>query len=94
MRLLDSRPLRNLGLSSYSLYLIHAPIVVVVYEKIVAQRFRHGPLAFLLTVALVLPLTIAGARLFAAVFEKPFLRQRTLPWPARWRQPRAERAPA
>ena len=50
LRLLDARPLRSLGLSSYSLYLIHGPIVIVVYEKVVAGRFgqrrsglpRHG----------------------------------------------------
>ena len=32
LRLLDTRPVRNLGSSSYSLYLTHGPIVVVVYE--------------------------------------------------------------
>ena len=94
LRLLDSRPIRNLGLSSYSLYLIHGPIVIVVYEEFVAGRFRHGVLAFVLTVALVVPLTIAFARLFAAVFETPFLRQRTWSWSARRRHPEVERAPA
>jgi peptidoglycan/LPS O-acetylase OafA/YrhL len=76
-RLLDSRPLRSLGLSSYSVYLLHGPIVVVVYEKLVAPRFAHGPTAFLLTAALAVPLTIGLARIFAAVFELPFLGQRT-----------------
>src|SRR4051794_30482475 len=59
LRFLDSRPIRSLGLSSYSLYLIHGPIVIVVDEEFVAGRFRHGVLAFVLTVALVVPLTIA-----------------------------------
>jgi peptidoglycan/LPS O-acetylase OafA/YrhL len=94
LRLLDSRPLRSLGLSSYSLYLIHGPIVIVVYEKFVAGRFAHGVLAFLVTVALAVPLTVAFARLFAAAFETPFLRQRTWSWPARRRHPRPERVPA
>jgi peptidoglycan/LPS O-acetylase OafA/YrhL len=94
LRLLDSRPLRRLGLSSYSLYLIHGPVVIVVYEELVARRFRHGPLAFLITAALVLPLTIAFARAFAAVFEAPFLRQRSWSWGARRRHPRAQRVPA
>jgi peptidoglycan/LPS O-acetylase OafA/YrhL len=75
LRLLDARPLRNLGLSSYSLYLTHGPIVVVVYEEVVAGRARQGVPAFLVTLALVLPLTIVFARLFASVFERPF-RQR------------------
>jgi peptidoglycan/LPS O-acetylase OafA/YrhL len=73
LRLLDARPIRNLGLCSYSLYLTHGPIVVVVYERIVAGNVRAGVPAFLVTLALVLPLTIAFARLFAAVFERPFL---------------------
>ena len=42
LRLLDARPVRTLGLSSYSLYLIHGPIVVLVYEKIVAVRVGHA----------------------------------------------------
>jgi peptidoglycan/LPS O-acetylase OafA/YrhL len=76
-RLLDTRPIRNLGTSSYSLYLTHAPIVVIVYEKIVAGRFRQGVPAFLVTLALAVPLTIAFARVFATVFETPFQRHRS-----------------
>jgi peptidoglycan/LPS O-acetylase OafA/YrhL len=82
LRLLDTRPLRRLGSSSYSLYLTHGPIVVVVYEQVVAGRVRQGVPAFLVSLALVVPLTIVFARLFASVFETPF------------RQPRAARAPA
>jgi peptidoglycan/LPS O-acetylase OafA/YrhL len=72
LRLLDTRPLRNLGLSSYSLYLTHGPIVVVVYEQVVAGRVRQGVPAFVVSLALVVPLTIAFARVFASVFETPF----------------------
>jgi peptidoglycan/LPS O-acetylase OafA/YrhL len=72
LRLLDARPLRSLGASSYSLYLTHAPIVIVVYERIVDGRIRHGVPAFVVALALLLPLTIAVARVFAAVFETPF----------------------
>ncbi len=71
VRVLDARPLRRLGGCSYSLYLTHAPIVVVVYELIVAGRFARGVPAFLATVALAVPLTILFARVFAAVFETP-----------------------
>ena len=74
LKLLDARPMRNLGGSSYSLYLTHAPILVVVYELIVAGHVHQGVPAFLVTVALVLPLTIVFARLFASVFETPFMR--------------------
>jgi peptidoglycan/LPS O-acetylase OafA/YrhL len=77
LRLLDTRPLRNLGSSSYSLYLTHGPIVVVVYEEVVAGRVRQGVPAFLLSLALVVPLTIVFARVFASVFEIPFTRHRS-----------------
>ena len=44
VRLLDTRPMRSLGSFSYSLYLTHGPIVIVVYERIVAGRVRvSGP---------------------------------------------------
>jgi peptidoglycan/LPS O-acetylase OafA/YrhL len=69
LRLLDARPMRSLGASSYSLYLTHGPIVLVVYERIVAGRIRQGVPAFIVSVALVLPLTIVFARVFASVFE-------------------------
>jgi peptidoglycan/LPS O-acetylase OafA/YrhL len=71
VRVLEARPLRRLGASSYSLYLTHGPIVVVVYEKIVAGRVGQGVPAFLVTLVLVLPVTILFARVFAAVFETP-----------------------
>ncbi len=77
-RVLDARPIRGLGASSYSLYLTHAPIVVVVYEKIVAGRVPQGAPAFLVTAALALPLTIVFARVFASFFETPFLQPRDL----------------
>ena len=72
LRLLDARPIRSLGSSSYSLYLTHGPIVVVVYEKLVAGRVREGVPAFIVSLALVLPLTILFARVFASVFEQRF----------------------
>jgi peptidoglycan/LPS O-acetylase OafA/YrhL len=75
VRLLDSRPIRTLGLSSYSLYLVHMPVVIVVYALIVGPRFHHGATAFLVMVAIVVPVTIVLARMFAAVFEHPFVRQ-------------------
>ena len=83
LRLLDARPIRDLGASSYSLYLTHGPIVVVVYEKIVAGRVRQGVPAFVVSLALVVPLTIVFARAFASVFETPFRRSRSRPDPGR-----------
>jgi peptidoglycan/LPS O-acetylase OafA/YrhL len=94
LRLLDARPLRRLGSCSYSLYLTHAPIVAVICERVVARRVATGVAAFLVSLALVLPLTIGFAWVFAALFETPFRRAHTTSWVARWRHPRAEGAPA
>ncbi len=88
VRLLDTRPLRSLGSFSYSLYLTHAPIVVVVYYTVVAGRVPQGVPSFLVTLAIVLPATIGFARLFGAVFEIPFQRYRG------WSALRAARPPA
>jgi peptidoglycan/LPS O-acetylase OafA/YrhL len=76
-RVLDSRPIRRLGLVSFSVYLLHEPVVIVVYNRVLDQRYHHGPTAFLVMVAIVVPVTIALAWLFASVFERPFLRQRS-----------------
>jgi peptidoglycan/LPS O-acetylase OafA/YrhL len=77
VRLLDSRPIRNLGLWSFSLYLLHEPIVIVVYQRFVLHRYHHGTTAFLVMVGVVVPVTIVLAWMSASVFERPFLRRRT-----------------
>jgi peptidoglycan/LPS O-acetylase OafA/YrhL len=79
IRLLDSRPLERLGSFSYSLYLIHLPIVVAISLKLVAPRLGHGTAAFTVTTMLAGGLSLAGAWLFAKVFELPFQRHRS--WP-------------
>ncbi|GAA2716213.1 acyltransferase family protein [Actinoplanes palleronii] len=74
--LLDSRPLRALGGFSYSLYLIHMPIVALISAQLVAPRTGTGLTTFGLTVLLVIPLCLPAARLFAALFETPFQQRR------------------
>ena len=59
-----------------------------------AGRVATGVPAFLVSLALVLPLTIVFARVFAAVFEIPFQRRRSPSGAARRRHPRAQEAPA
>jgi peptidoglycan/LPS O-acetylase OafA/YrhL len=76
VRLLTTRPLRSLGSFSYSLYLTHWPIVIAVYYGFLAGRVRPGVPTFLVLLAIVAPLTIVFARLFAAVFELPFRKHR------------------
>jgi peptidoglycan/LPS O-acetylase OafA/YrhL len=94
LRPLDSRPMRNLGASSYSLYLTHGPIVVVVYDELVARRVGHGAWAFLLTFAIAVPLTLAFARVFAALFETPFRRRASWAWRPGRAHPRTDWASA
>jgi peptidoglycan/LPS O-acetylase OafA/YrhL len=86
VRVLDTRPLRRLGSFSYSLYLTHAPVVVVVYFEIIDGRVRQGVPSFLLTLAIAVPLTIAFAWCFASVFEIPYLKYRR--WDAPFRRRR------
>jgi peptidoglycan/LPS O-acetylase OafA/YrhL len=75
-RVLETRPLRRLGSFSYSLYLTHAPIVIAVSYGLVLGHVAAGTATFLVLTAIVLPLTICFAWLFASVFELPFQRHR------------------
>jgi peptidoglycan/LPS O-acetylase OafA/YrhL len=76
---LESRPIRGLGVFSYSLYLIHAPIVVLVHQLIVAPVAGSGPRAFTMMFLVAVPICVVAAKAFAAVFEIPFQRKRG--WP-------------
>jgi len=76
VRLLDSRLPRSLGACSYSLYLTHFPIVIAVSYGLVLGRVGAGTPTFFVLAAILLPVTVCFARLFAAVFELPFQRHR------------------
>jgi peptidoglycan/LPS O-acetylase OafA/YrhL len=94
--LLATRPVRSLGTFSYSLYLIHVPIVVAISRKLVAPHVAPGLPAFWVTLALAVPISVVTARLFATVFEIPFQRYRgwaTLRAAARARRPRRRNRP-
>lgn len=77
VRLLDTRPMRSLGNFSYSLYLIHLPIVMVIVRKIAPHHVSPGLSTFCFTILLGLPVSVLAAWLFAAVFETPFKRNRS-----------------
>ena len=74
---LDTRPVRSLGTFSYSLYLTHAPIVVVINELVIRGRYEQGVPSFLVSLLITVPVTVVFARLFAGVFEIPFQRHRS-----------------
>ncbi|GIE28264.1 hypothetical protein Ait01nite_013090 [Actinoplanes italicus] len=75
VRLLSWPPLQAAGGFSYSLYLIHMPVVALVSTLLVAPYTESRLCVFALTVTLVVPLCLASARVFAAVFESPFQRR-------------------
>jgi peptidoglycan/LPS O-acetylase OafA/YrhL len=76
IRFLEGRLPRSLGTCSYSLYLTHMPIVIAVSYGLVLGRLATGTPTFFVLAAILLPLTVCFARLFAAVFELPFQRHR------------------
>ena len=78
VRFLATRPIRSLGGFSYSLYLIHAPIIVAVSILVVHPHVQAGVPAFLTTVAIGVPLALLTARVFAAVFDLPFQHHKSL----------------
>jgi peptidoglycan/LPS O-acetylase OafA/YrhL len=77
LKVLDLPPIRRLGSFSYSLYLVHAPILNVVSSKFVEPHLGMGTAAFLATVGIAGTLSVAFAWLFATVFEIPFQRHRS-----------------
>jgi len=76
VRFLESPLPRSLGSCSYSLYLTHMPIVIAVSYGLVLHRVALGTPTFFVLAAILLPVTVCFARLFAAVFELPFQRHR------------------
>lgn len=101
VRLLTTRPIETLGNFSYSLYLIHLPIVMAVIRRVAPHFVSPGLPTFGFTLVLALPVSTLGAWLFSKIFELPFKRNRS--WkslmPRRWSRLRhvesaAERAQA
>src|SRR5262249_4058562 len=77
VRLLNTRAGRGLGSFSYQLYLTHAPILLVIHNKLIAPHVRPGLPVFVAMLAISVPVAIVVARLFAAFFELPFQRYRS-----------------
>ena len=70
--------LRWLGQSSYSLYLIHVPVLELTYFLFVKPQVLASDTSFFLLTVLVVPLAIFVSRLFWRAFERPFLERRSL----------------
>jgi peptidoglycan/LPS O-acetylase OafA/YrhL len=76
-RLLSSWPLHQLGRISYSLYLIHLPILTVLAKKVAPHYAERGPHTYVFVVVVGFPLSLLAGWLFAHVFELPFQRHRS-----------------
>jgi peptidoglycan/LPS O-acetylase OafA/YrhL len=88
-RVLAWRPLAFVGTFSYSLYLIHAPLIQVVWQYVLHPlRLEPVPmfLAFMGPVALLI---LAASYGFFRMFEEPFMRQRKRRDPSKAEQPAA-----
>ena len=70
---LGSAPLRFVGQFSYSLYLIHAPLVALFLTYWSPPRFADPVLTYAVAALLVAPPVTAASYLFFLVFERPFL---------------------
>jgi peptidoglycan/LPS O-acetylase OafA/YrhL len=74
---LATGPARALGRFSYSIYLVHLPILTLVWIYIVIP-LRPSPIAaFAMLTGLGAACVILGAWLFSLVFEEPFIRHRS-----------------
>ncbi len=71
-RLLSCPPLEKCGLFSYSLYLVHAPLLHLHYLGL-NRLFHPAPETMFLLLLATLPLILAEAYLFFLAFERPFL---------------------
>jgi len=77
-RVLESKPLQTLGSFSYSTYLIHQPILVLV-DIFLRHRGVQGTPLLLIQFAVTAPLAIACSYGFYRLVERPFMRLRRRP---------------
>lgn len=70
----DSKPAVSLGLFSYSIYLMHVPIISVL-TMVLMRLGIDGELLYILNFVIGFPLAIGLTYLFHLVFERPFMPQ-------------------
>jgi peptidoglycan/LPS O-acetylase OafA/YrhL len=74
-RLLNYKPLVAIGLFSYSIYLIHGPVLQVVWQYWLPS-FHTQPVALLMMMVIIgLPVVVAVSYLFFLLCERPFLQK-------------------
>jgi peptidoglycan/LPS O-acetylase OafA/YrhL len=75
-RVLGSRTMLRLGLFSYSIYLLHSPILGVLNKDVVGPMDLSPLARFGVLIAIGVPLVLGLCYAFHLVFEAPFLRHR------------------
>lgn len=65
------RPVAGVGATSYSLYLVHVPVGIYLCWRLMPARFGSS-ISFIAAQLLLLAATLAGARLFYLLCERPF----------------------
>ena len=73
-RLFSWKPLVVIGTFSYSVYLIHAPLLQLLWQYVIRPVGLEKESMLLVFLTAGLGAVIAGAYLFFRVFEQPFLR--------------------
>jgi peptidoglycan/LPS O-acetylase OafA/YrhL len=76
--ILSSRVALSLGLFSYSIYLLHGPLVAIIDQNILAPLHLAPLVTFGLLLVLGLPAILAICYGFHLMFEAPFLRRRDM----------------
>jgi peptidoglycan/LPS O-acetylase OafA/YrhL len=74
-RALNWKPLVAVGLFSYSLYLVHAPLLHA-FDRVFVGLFTPGPVTRFLLLVCMIPCIVGIAYLFHLAFERPFLNMR------------------
>ena len=77
--LLGARAPAFLGTFAYSVYLIHAPLLQLVWQTLVGPVALPAGIAFVALAIVGVPLALGGAYVFYCVCERPFLRPRGYP---------------
>jgi peptidoglycan/LPS O-acetylase OafA/YrhL len=91
---LSSPPMRKVGRFSYSVYLIHLPVLTLLWAWLVIPLDVSPGASFALLLGVGFPAVIAVAWLFSRVFEEPFINYRSFgDLRDAWRARRAEPAP-
>lgn len=74
--LFELRPLVSIGRYSYSLYLVHAPLMQLFWQFVLKPLGLHGGLAFAVLSLFGTPLILGFAQIFYRLVEAPFVSSR------------------